>query len=65
MTDPCVSFVSRAFFPCVQVLIISHDQYFLQGCVSEFWSIADRKLKVFDNLEACKRATYKMQATSN
>ena len=53
MTDPCVSFVSRAFFPCVQVLIISHDQYFLQGCVSEFWSIADRKLnKVYDAMES-------------
>lgn len=31
-------------------------------CLSaEFWSINDRRLKVFDNLEACKKATYKNQ----
>jgi ATPase subunit of ABC transporter with duplicated ATPase domains len=41
------------------VMIISHDQHFLQGCMREFWSIHDRKLKVYDNLDACKRATYK------
>lgn len=41
------------------VIIISHDQHFLEGTVKEFWSISDRKLKTFDTLDACKRATYK------
>ena len=46
------------------VLIISHDQHFLSGCVREFWSISERRLKVFDNLEACKKATYKNQVAA-
>jgi ATP-binding cassette subfamily F protein 3 len=41
------------------VIIISHDQHFLAGAVKEFWSINHNKLRVFDNLEQCKKATYK------
>jgi ATP-binding cassette subfamily F protein 3 len=41
------------------VMIVSHDQHFLQGCLKEFWSLHDRKLEVFDSFEACKRATYR------
>jgi ATP-binding cassette subfamily F protein 3 len=44
------------------VLIISHDQYFLSNTVKEFWSINARRLKIYDNLESCKKATYKIQA---
>jgi len=41
------------------VLIISHDQHFLQHAVKEFWSVHNKKLRIYDNLEQCKKATYK------
>ena len=40
------------------VMIISHDQHFLQGCLKEFWSIHDHKLRVFEDFVSARKATY-------
>jgi len=46
------------------VVAISHDQYFLSQTVKEFWSISNKRLKMYESLDACKKATYK-QALAN
>lgn len=37
------------------VVIVSHDTYFLQHAVQEFWSLRDGQIFTFDNLDSAKR----------
>ena len=41
------------------VVIVSHDQFFLQKVGKEFWSLADGKLRVYQELDEAKKACYK------
>jgi len=43
------------------VILVSHDQYFLNKAVTEFWGInAEGKLKVFNDIDEAKSWSYKM-----
>lgn len=41
------------------VLAVSHDQFFLEKTMDEFWAISGKgSLKSFDTLEGCKNYSY-------
>ena len=37
------------------VVVVSHDAYFLQRAVTEFWSVRDCTVKTFGELDQAKR----------
>ena len=44
------------------VLIVSHDQHFVETCCDEFWCVGDRKIKVFDDFQKCRDYSKKCRA---
>ena len=40
---------------CGAVVVISHDVYFLERAVTEFWSLRDTTVTSFSSLEVAKR----------
>jgi len=36
------------------VIIVSHDQHFVETCCDEFWCVGDRKIKQFDSFKKCR-----------
>eukprot|EP00045_Choanoeca_perplexa_P018243 m.283562 g.283562 ORF g.283562 m.283562 type:complete len:741 (+) comp17761_c0_seq4:123-2345(+) len=40
------------------IVIVSHDQFFLSRVGKEFWSLADGRLNVYQDLDAAKKACY-------
>jgi ATPase subunit of ABC transporter with duplicated ATPase domains len=41
------------------MVMVSHDQFFLSQVATEFWSVANGKVKVFRDLSEAKAASYK------
>merc|ERR1712048_1178523 len=44
------------------VLIVSHDQYFVETCCDEFWCVGDRKITQFDDFQKCREFSKKSRA---
>jgi len=36
------------------VMIVSHDQHFVETCCDTFWCVGDRKIKQFDSFKKCR-----------
>merc|ERR1712113_837519 len=36
------------------ILIVSHDQHFVETCCDEFWCVGNRQIKIFDNFQKCR-----------
>lgn len=41
------------------VVVVSHDQFFLEHVGKQFWALKDGRLKTFQALETAKRFCYK------
>ena len=41
------------------VITVSHDQFYLQRTVKQYWAVGKGKVKVFDNLDECKKFSYR------
>ena len=41
------------------VITVSHDQFYLTRTVKKYWAVGRGTVKVFDNLDDCKRFSYK------
>merc|ERR1712056_157468 len=41
------------------IVMVSHDQYFLSQCATEFWSVANGKVAVYRDINEAKAGTYK------
>ena len=37
------------------VVIVSHDQYFVETICDEYWAVGNRSIKMFDNFERCRK----------
>jgi len=35
------------------ILIVSHDQHFVEMCCTEFWCVGNQKIKIFDQFKKC------------
>merc|ERR1712080_388608 len=46
------------------ILIVSHDQHFVETCCDEFWCVGNRKIKVFDDFQKCREFSKKAKAPS-
>merc|ERR1712048_716674 len=46
------------------ILVISHDQHFVETCCTEFWCVGNRQIKVFDNFKKCISFSKKSKAPS-
>merc|ERR1712228_385390 len=46
------------------ILVISHDQHFVETCCSEFWCVGNRKIRIFDNFKKCISFSKKSKAPS-
>eukprot|EP00483_Globobulimina_turgida_P002424 UN02428 len=47
------------------ILIISHDQHFVETCCSEFWCVGNRKIKIFNDFKKCISYSKKCKAPNN
>eukprot|EP00483_Globobulimina_turgida_P002051 UN02053 len=47
------------------ILIISHDQHFVETCCSEFWCVGNRKIKIFGDFKKCISYSKKCKAPNN
>ena len=41
------------------VITVSHDQFYLQRTVKQYWAVGKGKVKVFDSLDECKKFSYR------
>ena len=46
------------------ILVISHDQHFVETCCTEFWCVGNRKIRIFDNFKKCIAFSKKSKAPS-
>ena len=46
------------------VVSVSHDQHFLMSFASEFWTVDEKQVKVFDSFEKAKKFTYSQIVTA-
>merc|ERR1712176_1442976 len=44
------------------VMIVSHDQHFVETCCDEFWCVGDRKITQFDDFAKCRDFSKKSKA---
>eukprot|EP01134_Creolimax_fragrantissima_P004470 CFRG4470T1 len=40
------------------ILVVTHDQFFLENVATQFWAVGDGKVKIFDSLPAAKAFSY-------
>lgn len=40
------------------VLIVSHDQHFVETVCDEYWAVGNRDIKVFDNFQKCRKYSH-------
>ena len=41
------------------VITVSHDQFYLQRTVKQYWAVGKGRVKVFDDLAECKKFSYR------
>jgi len=41
------------------VLLVSHDQHFVETVCDEYWAVGNREVRVFDDFEKCREYTSK------
>jgi len=46
------------------VLVVSHDQHFVETCCSEFWCVGNRKIKIFNSFKKCISFSKTCKATN-
>merc|ERR1712233_195095 len=44
------------------ILIVSHDQHFVETCCDEFWCVGNRGIKTFDDFQKCREYSKKSKA---
>ena len=44
------------------VLIVSHDQHFVETCCDEFWCVGNRQIRQFDDFQKCREYSTKAKA---
>ena len=44
------------------ILIVSHDQHFVETCCDEFWCVGNRSIKQFDDFQKCREYSKKCKA---
>jgi len=41
------------------VMIVSHDQHFVETVCDEFWAVGNRTVKIFDDFNKCRDYSFK------
>ena len=47
------------------ILVVSHDQHFVEHCCDEFWCVGEKKIKIFDDFEKCISFSKKCKAPNS
>ncbi len=47
------------------ILVVSHDQHFVETCCDEFWCVGQRSIKIFDDFQKCISFSKKCKAPNS